>query len=232
MASPLAETHIEALRRLRGLTGRTVEKIWRDLPGYDREHIDQWLSYVVPVILTAERSSVALTDAYLARALERQPLGVDNDAILAGLRGGTDPAEVYQRPFVTVWTALGAGTAWEDAVAKGLHRATSTAAMDVQLAFRATADEIGQADDGIYGYQRAADGNACTFCRTVDGAYVKQASAMALHNHCGCGLEPLTAPHRLAAKLPSGVAVHEHGELGAVLADPAHSFTDAALALS
>jgi hypothetical protein len=110
---------------------------------------------------------------------------------------------VYQRPFVTVWTALGAGARWEDAVAQGMARATSAAAMDVQLAFRASADEIGRADDGIYGFQRVADGGACAFCLEVDGAYVKTADASPLHNHCGCGLEPLTDPHPGAAYLPS-----------------------------
>lgn len=210
--------------------------VWRDLPGYDRENTDEWLAKVLPVIATAKRTSIAYTDAYLARALDRRPLGADP---LNAIRNGIDPAEVYQRPFVTVWTALGAGKTWEDAVAQGLNRATSTAAMDVQLAFRAAADEIGQADDRIYGFQRVADGGACGFCLEVNGAYVKNADASPLHNHCGCGLEPLTAPHRGARFLPDGsevvrdrFAIHEHGELGAVLTDPAHSFTDAALALA
>lgn len=218
------------------ITVAAVEQIWRDLPGYDRENIDEWLTIVLPIIETSRRTSAALTDAYIASALERQPLGL---YALERVRNGTDPAEVYQRPFVTVWTALGAGRAWEDAVAQGLRRATSTAAIDTQLAFRSTADHIAQADQGIYGYKRVADAGACAFCRMVNGAYVKSASAFALHNHCGCGLEPLTDPHPAARFLPSGeeirrdgFAVQTHGELGAVLTDPAHDFTTAALALS
>jgi hypothetical protein len=234
VASPLAETHIEALRRLRALTIAAVGQAWQDLPGYDRQNIDQWLEQVVPVVTTARMTSAVLTDAYLATAMGRQPFGID---VSDKVRGGTPVAEVYQRPFVTVWTALGAGARWEDAVAQGMARATSAAAMDVQLAFRASADEIGRADDGIYGFQRVADGGACAFCLEVDGAYVKTADASPLHNHCGCGLEPLTDPHPGAAYLPSGSAVrdgyaiHEHGELGAVLTAPGQDFTTAALAL-
>ncbi len=226
MASALASAHIEAERRLRELATRTTERIWRSLPGYDRADLDRWLSLVLPVIATGQRASAALTDAYLARALDRAPLGLDPDQLTgAAVRNGTDPAEVYERPFVTVWTALSAGTAYEDAVAAGLARAKGAAAMDMQLSMRATANTVERSDPAMYGFQRVADAGACEFCAAIDGAYVKFADAMPLHNFCGCGLEPLTESHSLAATLPSGVAVHRHGELGAVLGDPAHSFT-------
>lgn len=235
VASPLADAHIEALRRLRVYTASALEQLWTALPGYDRENIDQWLAGALPVVDTAKRTAITVTDAYLAHAVARQPLGV---MPLDRVRNGIDASEVYQRPFVTVWSALSSGTMWDDAVTQGLNRAMSTGAMDVQLAFRAAADEIGRADEAIYGYQRVADGGACSFCQLVDGAYVKRADASPLHNHCGCGLEPLLQPHPHAKYLPNGAAVHdgfavhEHGELGAVLTDPAHDFTTAALALS
>lgn len=188
----------------------------------------RFLDAALPVVLTSQRASVALTDAYLASFLNRQPKGVNPEALIgSGVRNGADPREVYRRPFVTVWTALKDGRPFQDAVHSGLARAQSSAAMDVQLSMRATAGAVQQADDGIFGYQRVADGGACAFCLEVDGAYVKDGDAMPLHNNCGCGLEPLTAPHPRAAKLPSGVAVHEHGELGPVLTDPAHDFTTA-----
>lgn len=240
MASPLTDAHIRGQEKLRRVTVRAVESIWRDLPGYDRENVDEWLSKVVPVALSAQRTSVALTEAFLARALRRQPLGLNPDDLIgAGARNGTPPETVYERPFVTLWTALGAGTLHDDALNAALARATSTAAMDVQLAFRATANAADEQTNG-YGYRRVANPNACAFCLEVDGAYVKgEGYAMALHNHCGCGLEPLTEPHRRAVHLPDGtrireyqhgplndsVAVHQHGELGAVLGAPEHNFT-------
>jgi hypothetical protein len=200
-----------------------VGDIWGSLPGYDRENVDEWLSRVVPVVETGQRSSSALTDAFLARRMGRQPLGVA--AIGAQTRNGTPPEEVYHRPFVTLWSKLGASIPFEDAASAALSRATGSAAMDMQLAMRSTAGQVNEADPAMYGFQRVADGGACEFCSLVDGAYVKDGDAMPLHNNCGCGLEPLDAPHPLAAKLPSGVAVHEHGELGAVLTAPGEHFT-------
>jgi hypothetical protein len=140
------------------------------------------------------------------------------------VRGGVDPQTVYRRPFVTVWSALGAGKLWQDAVAAGLNRATSTAAMDVQLASRAAFREVQAADDQIRGYTRVPDGGACAFCLEVAGAFVKSADAMPLHNRCGCSLEPVLSTQP-TTPVPDGVAVHEHGELGPVLTDPAHDFT-------
>ena len=48
------------------------------------------------------------------------------------------------------------------------------------------------AAEKIIGWQRAADAEACPFCEMIDGAFVKTADAMALHNGCNCGLEPIT----------------------------------------
>jgi hypothetical protein len=73
--APLAETHIEALRRLRALTIAAVGQAWQDLPGYDRQNIDQWLEQVVPVVTTARMTSAVLTDAYLATAMGRSRSG-------------------------------------------------------------------------------------------------------------------------------------------------------------
>jgi hypothetical protein len=226
MPSPLAEAHIEGQARLRRLVEQVITQTWGDLPGHDRANLDEWLSRVLPAVQASQRASVALTEAYLARSLERQPVGVPQDELVgSAVRGGVRPATVYERPFITLWGGLADGLEWADASRKALERATSTGAMDVQLSMRATADAVQSAAGGIYGYRRAADAGACDFCRAVDGAYVKSASAFPLHNRCGCGLEPLTTPHPLAAALPSGVAVHEHGELGPLLTAPGDHFT-------
>lgn len=233
MATALAEAHIEAQRRLRALAAEAVARVWRGLGSWDRADVPRFLEGALPTVLTAQRGSVMLTEAYLAQSLERQPLGVNPEEIIgANLRNGTSPQEVYERPFITLWTALGAGKPFADAFSSGMARATGSAAMDVQMAFRSTAAAVQEADDGIYGYERVPDGGACDFCLEVAGAFVKSADAMPLHNHCGCGLEPVTSPRRGAPFAPpETVAVHQHGELGPVLTDPAHDFTSAAVAL-
>ena len=236
MATPLVEAHIRGEKRLREIAILAVTRGWRNLPAHNEANLAQFFSAVLPVVQSAKRSSVVLTAAYLARAAERQPEGLDVDDILSRLRNGVPAEEVYRRPFIGMWQALGEGQTYADAFEKGLARAVSTAAMDVQLAMRGTAEAL----DTGYGYVRVADGNACAFCQEVDGAYVKgEGYAMALHNNCGCSLEPLSEPHEGAVFLPNGtkvreyqygaltdtVAVHEHGELGAVLTAAGQNFT-------
>lgn len=226
MPSQLARTHLTAQERLRALVTRGVMLRWQQLPRYDEENIDPFVSSVVPLVLAAQTRSVLLTDAYLARALDRRPIGVDVGAVIASLRGDTTPAQVYRRPFVSVWTALSKGEPIERAAAAGLARATGTAAMDVQMAHRGALQAVQDRDPRIRGYQRVANAGACQFCSMINGAVVKSADAMALHNNCGCGLEPIEHEPPVPS-LPEGVAVHEHGELGPVLGDPSHDFTAA-----
>ncbi len=224
MPSRLVDAHLTAQERLRALATRGVTNAWRRLPGIDEEHVPPFLTVVLPLVTAAQRQSILLTDAYLARALDRPPLGVDATAVIASLRRDTTPDQVYRRPFVTVWTALSKGTPFEQAIAAGLVRAAATAAMDVQLAHRGALQAAQDLDPRIRGYRRVADASACTYCSALDGAFVKNADAMALHNGCGCGLEPVDEEPD-TSPLPDGVAVHEHGELGPMLGDPTHDFT-------
>lgn len=234
--SLLADRHIELNARLRSRTGDRVTRLWNALPGYREENLPDWLRSVVPLIEAAQRQQVAITDAYLARALERQPVGVEAAALIgAAARKGTSPADVYTRPFEQVWRALSNGTPFEEARLQGLSRAVSSSAMDVQLAMRDTLQGVGEIDPEIQGYQRVADADACDFCLSLDGAQMRTADPMPLHNFCGCGVEVIVYTRGAANRnnlakfnetaTPKDVAVHEHGELGPVITDPAETFT-------
>lgn len=227
MPSALVSAQIAAQAQLRELVAGGVIAAWTALPDYNEDDVELWLARVLPLIAAATRQSITLADAYVARALGRRPLGIDPVPVAAAARSGATPAEVYRRPFVTVWTALSRGVDRQAAIQAGGARAVSTARADVQLAQRAALVEIQRADPKIRGYRRRADPGACKFCAKIDGAFVKSATAMALHNGCGCALEPsLTASK--ASPIPDGVAVREHGEMGAYLGDPSHDFTSAA----
>src|SRR4051794_3698889 len=107
MSSALARAHILGGARLREGAAQALTRIWQGLPSHDRVNLDQWLSEALPVVEAAQRQSVALTTAYLARALERQPVGLDVTALIgAAARNDTPPETVYERPFITLWSEL------------------------------------------------------------------------------------------------------------------------------
>lgn len=217
---------IRGQQRIREATARAVRRHWAALPGYDRADLPRWLELVVPTVTAGQRQSVALTNAYIATKLQRRPLGLQVDELIgSAVRGGVPLDAVWARPFVTHWTALKAGTPFAQANAAGLARAESMARFDVQASARSTAQAVQVADDTVVGWRRVADADCCDYCAAIDGAFVKSADAMPLHNGCGCGLEPVTGRPRTPTPTPETVAVHEHGELGPVLGDPSHDFT-------
>jgi hypothetical protein len=140
MSSPaLTAAHIEAQARLRKVVSETVAGLWARLGHYDEADVAPFLAGALPVVLAGQQQSSALTTAFLSKSLRIAPFGIDPAKVTgAAARNGTPPAEVYRRPFVTVWSGLSRGRLWEDAVAAGQARATSAAAMDVALSSRAT----------------------------------------------------------------------------------------------
>jgi hypothetical protein len=144
----------------------------------------------------AQLQSVAACEAFLTARLGVLPSGLPDEGALvgAGPRNGTPPEVVYRRPFVEVWSALADGVPWQDAVDRGLERAVSSAATDVQLSMRETARAVGGYEPGIYGFQRVPDGDACELCLIASTQRYHVEDLMPIHNLCGCGVEPLTEP--------------------------------------
>ena len=220
MASQLANGHILVQQRLRAAIVRATGLTWASLEKYNEADVDEWLRRVVPIVQAGQRQAVAATDAYLARALERQPLGVDAEDIIANARNGATADEVYRRPFVDVWGGLKEGRPWADAVGLGLDRATSAAAMDMQLAMRGAARDIGVADSGIFGYERVPNGGACEFCLIASTQRYHTEDLMPLHNRCGCSVEPLTSE---SERVINQDLYKELGSSGAIDAQSAES---------
>lgn len=232
----LAESHIRAQARTRAATERAIASLWQRLPAYNEADAAAFIKPAVATVTAAQRASISLTAAFIARSLGRQPPPINTGLILAALRPGTTPQDVYRRPFVTVWTDLKAGTPYDQAVTAGQARAQATAAMDVQLAMRQTLTAVGQRTDEILGYQRVPDSGACAFCRLIAGQRYTTEQLMPVHNRCGCGVDVITEgnrgdftgnPENDLSITRDGLtaAVVEHGELGPVVVNGAHHFT-------
>lgn len=216
--SDLAQAHIAANTRVQQVAAAAAFTAWISLGSYDEEDVPTFLGRVVPVVLAAQRQTVALTVAYVGRTIRRRVVAPDvntvtgaairtatPEVIEASQRGGlalapnaigVPPEVVYRRPFVETWSGLAAGKPWRDAVVAAGDRVASTAAMDVQNAMRHTLRAVGEREDLILGYRRVPDADACPFCKLIAGRRYLTSDLMEVHPRCACGVDVITAENR------------------------------------
>lgn len=193
----LAVRYRDALIDVRRRVSARVEQNWRGLGSWNEADVDLFLARTLPVVDAGQRRTVSLTDAYLARVTGGRTVGLPAAELVgAGVRNGTPPAEVYRRPFVQLWSALGAGARFSDAMGAAGVRAAQSAATDVSLTMRASADAFqeqstGPAEQRIIGWERVIDPDACAFCATASTQRYRSANLEPLHANCQCGVAPV-----------------------------------------
>ena len=155
----------------------------------------RFLDVVLPVVLAGQRTVSSLTDAWLAmtltEALGRRvaPAGPLADLALRGV----NPAEVYARPYRTVWTKLSEGMEFAEAVAAGAARLSKMTASDLQLAKTHTAREtLGRVTE-VETFRRTLTGaKNCGLCTIASTQLYYKADLMPIHPGCDCGVHPNT----------------------------------------
>lgn len=170
---------------------------WLGLGAWRTADMDRFLSTTLPMVAGAQRLMGTLTDAYLSRVVgaltgsPSLPIGLPTSMVSGqGLRG-VPPAEVYQRPFVTTWTALSNGQSLDAAVRQGGERLRSVASTDLQLAKTHSASAAMQRIPGVTGYRRVPDATACALCLIASTQRYHKADLLPIHPGCGCDVEPL-----------------------------------------
>lgn len=172
----------------------------------------------------------------------------------AAVRNGTTPQEVYKRAGPTVWRALQAGDTIEQAVAKAENRLSQQVQTDMQLAKTHASQEVISKGVGIVGWRRELTGDkSCALCVVASTRTYRKSDLMPMHPGCDCqpvpvygtefrqSMDPeskdvLDAAHaeivsRLgvdtnkAETLRKLTIVHDHGELGPLLAVRDQHFT-------
>lgn len=196
---------------------------------------------LVPLVEAGQKQMANLTQAYMgAKAIaatgQRPQVTLDTARYtIAALRGGVDPADVYQRPF-TVLSAAAARTADHPAALQsGRAQAVKLAVTDLQLAqthaardwmldanrqIQPVGADVAQAR--IVGWRRTLTGPGphCQLCELAATRTYHVSNLMPIHEHCGCGVEPVwdTAPIDVVP-VGSPVRVEEDPELGPRLMD-------------
>lgn len=177
----------------------------------------------------------------------RAPVVTAKEVSTEVLRNGVDFATVYQRPFVEMRTALSQGKSLDFALQAGANRAESLARTDLQLARRNASLSARRKDDRVIGFIRVLSGSEnCALCYVASTQRYRRGDLQPIHPGCDCGeaqiygtkdvgqvidQQLLDATHEAidqrlgtadaGARFPDyrkQIIVHEHGELGPLLA--------------
>lgn len=202
----MAERYRDALVVVRSKVAQRVAQAWDRLGSWDRPDVERFTAVVVPTVEAGQRRAQALTDIYLSRLVGIGPVGL-TESVGASTRNGTEPAAVYERPFVQLWAALGAGVDFERARAAAGARAAGSAQTDVSLSMRAAAVEWSdqaEFERRVIGWERVMDDGACAFCAAASTQRYKSADLLPLHDRCNCSVAPVFPETDLAIRRFNG----------------------------
>ncbi|MDH6625717.1 hypothetical protein M2271_003528 [Streptomyces sp. LBL] len=259
-----------ALTRLDQRYGAAVRSVWTNVLGRTNRSFSSLNSWrdadasrfrrqTLPIILAGERQIAALTASYLEQLYKEVDSGagriaLDLDAVTGESLRGVDPAEVYDRPFTEIYTALSKGEPLDIAVERGAHRLETIAKTDLQLARTHTVQALGPEFPKFEYTVRELQGEYnCALCLVASTQRYHKRELAPIHPGCDCLVklvtadedpgqvideEKLDAIHKavddaLGTHDRSGRAVdyrqiivsNQHGEIGPVLGFNSHNFT-------
>lgn len=179
--------------RLRDQTARAVAVATDQLDNpFDAQ---EWFETIVPLVEGATRQSAANTEAYLRVSMEAKIGEAVAAATLAPERysvealRGKPPEDVYERSLKAWRIAEAAGRSGR---AAARHRATQTAATDVQLASRQASHDWMAGTPSVAGYRRVlGPGKNCGLCVVASTQRYHRSDLMPIHSNCGCTVDPI-----------------------------------------
>lgn len=189
----LTDAYQRQTAALRARVEQIIRTTWGQLPGFRDGDVDRWIAQVLPLVTAAQAQMATLTDAYLAQLAGQAATGLDLAAVTGEALRGVDPAEVYRRPAVTVYTELSRGKTLETAAAAGLRRALQIAATDVQLA-KTHAARANQVRRRVKYFRRVLTGmENCALCVIASTQRYRVGDLSPIHPACDCGVQDLDA---------------------------------------
>jgi hypothetical protein len=200
------------LTRLDQRYGSAVRSVWTSVLGRTNRSFSVLGSWrdadaakfrrsTLPIILAGERQIATLTASYLEQLYKKvdakaRRISLDLDAVTGESLRGVDPADVYERPFTEVYTALSKGESLDAAVQRGSHRLETIAKTDLQLARTHTVREV-SADMPKFEYTvRELQGEYdCALCMVASTQRYHKRDLAPIHPGCDCLVKTVTADY-------------------------------------
>jgi hypothetical protein len=176
-----------------------VGQSWTGLGSWRDADALRFRRTTLPIILAGERQIATLTASYLEQLYrdlgERGPrVKLDLDAVTGQALRGVDPVDVYQRPFVEVYTALSEGEPLDVATERGAHRLETIAKTDLQLARTHTVREVADQQPAVEYTVRELQGEYdCALCMIASTQRYHKRDLAPIHPGCDCLVKTVKA---------------------------------------
>lgn len=189
-----AAAYVAATTTLRAALLGFVARAFRARGAWNRPDMAWFASQVAPVVVGAQRQMAVLTDQYIAASLAEltgrpvDPVGVELPDELRGV----PVDEVYERPYVQLWTDLGRGVGFEAALEGADQRAEVLAMSDLQMARMRASQQAIEGQDGAAGWRRVLKGDRnCLLCLVASTQRYRKKDLAAIHPQCDCYVEAI-----------------------------------------
>lgn len=194
-------------RRISDHTGALLRQTFTGLGSWRDEDAQRFVAQAVPLVQGGQRALAGFVAAYVAsRAAGATGLPVAPppvpDTAAINLRRGVTPAEVYRRPFATLYTALSRSRPLTTAVELGAVRLERITEADLQLTYaHASRAALRGLPAGVRPTQwrRVLIGSEnCALCVVASTNRYSIEHLNPIHPGCDCGVEGVLPgdPHR------------------------------------
>lgn len=184
-----------AVSAVRAAVVAFARAVWSAQGQYRDADVDALVSLIVPRVTAGQVQVANLTSAYIAQVASLRsgalvaPAAVDVAEVTGGR--GVDPAEVYRRPAVEVYTALSEGVGFADAVQRGARRLESLVGTDMQMAKVRQARSSFRSSGARY-FRRVLNGSEnCALCMLASTQRYHRDTLSPIHPGCDCGVDAL-----------------------------------------
>lgn len=199
--TPLDRKYSAAVRGVWASVLGRVGRSWTDLRSWRDADVRTFQRQTLPVILAGERQIATLTASYLEQrhrdmGLRGPRVNLDLDSVTGQALRGVDPADVYERPFKEVWTALSDGVSLDASVDRGGHRLETITKTDLQLSRTHTVREVAAHQPGVEYTVRVLEGEYdCALCMIASTQRYHKKDLQPIHPGCDCRVETVTADY-------------------------------------
>lgn len=184
--------------RLNTATQTAVLSLWDQLDSWRDRDAERFVAQAVPLIQAGQGTVAALTSLFMADQASEYfdvpvpPPEVPLEVVTTGR--GVPAEQVYQRPFVDIYTALSQGRPLSTAVALGRTRLDEIADLDMQraygLAAREAMDNLPDEYRPRYWRRVTTGRKTCALCIVASTQIYSRGDLRRIHRRCDCRVEP------------------------------------------